>query len=391
MPVKRADTKRNFSRWPRLLLILSLPLFCSCYPVQNAKALREALQSLPPPTSTGSPPEGYREVRGAIHVHSNLSHDSKGTPEEILQAARESGLQFLIMTDHSNPLIFEEGMHGWREGILVVRGMEIIQNGTSLLGIGMKEYFNHRQMPLQEVVDQVKAQGALVFIAHPRTYRGWPGLQGVDGMEIYDIYDDAIDHKLRFIRYLSEILFAFDRYPDEVFLSILDRPARELADWDQRSSSQKMVGIAGNDAHQNIRVLGRQLDPYSRSFRFVNTHLFVPTLDEPSLLRALARGNGFVSFDLLADATGFLFGVQDAETFRLMGESAPFQKGMKLVARAPRSGKARLLRNGEVVSRAQGTTLTFSPQEKGVYRVEWLLRIGDRWWPWIYSNPIYLT
>jgi hypothetical protein len=340
---------------------------------------------------TWAPPDGYREVRGAIHVHSYLSHDSNGRPEEILQAATEAGLQFVIMTDHSHPRIFEEGLEGWHRGILVIRGMEIIRKRTSLLGIGMREYIDHEKISLQAVVDQVKAQGGLVFVAHPRTYRDGLELIGLDGMEIYDIFDDATDNKMRFVRYFFDILFAFNRYPDEVFLSILDRPDKELALWDRQTQSRKMAAIAGNDAHQNVRIFGRQLDPYSRSLRFVNTHLFVPELNEASLLQALAEGKGYISFDILADPTGFLFGAHDGPRFWLMGEEVPFRKGMKIVARSPLKGRGHLVKDGKIIQRTQGTTLEFSPNEKGVYRVEWFLYLGNRWWPWIFSNPIYLT
>ncbi len=374
----------------RFALLLLLPLVFSCASTASLQALRNDLQSLPPHTVAAPPLEDFRDVRGAVHVHSYLSHDSEGRPEEILRAAAEAGLQFIIMTDHTNPRIFEEGMHGWQEGVLVIRGMEIIQEGASLLAIGMNEYLDHRRMPLQEAVDRLKAEGVLVFAAHPRTYPGWRRLKGLDGIEIYDIFDDATDHKGRYFNYFFDILFVFDRYPDEVFLSILDRPEKELLLWDGATQSRRVAGIAGNDAHQNVRLFGRQIDPYARSFRFVNTHLLVATLDQTALLEALAEGRGYVSFDILADATGFRFGARGEKYDGRMGEALPFREGIELYARAPQSGRFRLIKDGVVVDRGEGTTLSFYPKGKGVYRVEWLLLLGDRWRPWIYSNPIYL-
>lgn len=376
--------------WASLALILLVSLLSSCYPVGSFEEIRRSIQALPSQRLAWPLNEGYQDVRGAIHVHSFLSHDSKGRPEEILQAADEARLQFLIMTDHSNPKIFDEGMAGWQHSILVIRGMEIIKEEVSLLGIGMKEYIDHRDMPLQTVINKIKAQGALVFAAHPRTYNKWERLTGLDGMEIYDIYDDVTDHKTRYFRYLFDILFAYNRYPDEVFLSILDRPEKELASWDRKTQSTKMVAIGGNDAHQNVRLFGRQLDPYSRSLHFVNSHLFVVKLDETSILNALLQGRGYVSFDILADPTGFLFGAQDEKKFWLMGEEVSFKEGIKIVAHSPLAGEARLIKDGKVIYKAQGTRLEFIPLVPGVYRVEWYLHLSNRWWPWIFSNPIYL-
>ncbi len=371
-----------------LLMLLSATL--SCASTKSLQKLRRALQEPPPPTVHAPAPEEFRNVRGAIHVHSYLSHDSEGTPEEILKAAAEAKLDFIVMTDHSNPHIFTEGLEGRHNDLLVIRGMEIIKEKASLLAIGINEFIDHRPRPLQEVVDQLKEKGVLVFAAHPENYPGWRKLKGLDGIEIYDIFDDATDHKARFVRYFFDILFRFNRYPDEVFLSILDRPERELALWDRATQSRKVAGIAGNDAHQNVRILGRQLDPYSRSFRFVNTHLLVPTLDQGAILDALREGRGYISFDILADAGGFFFGARDETQAWRMGDEIPFREGIALHARAPQPGRFRLIKDGAVVYGGEGTLFSFIPTEKGVYRVEWRIHRGGRWWPWIYSNPIYL-
>lgn len=371
-----------------LLLLLSATL--SCASTKSLQKLRRALQEPPPPIVHAPLPEEYRDVRGAIHVHSYLSHDSEGRPEEILKAAGEAKLDFIVMTDHSNPNIFTEGLEGRHGDLLVIRGMEIIKEEASLLAIGIKAFINHRPIPLQEVVDRLKAEGAILFAAHPKNYPGWRKLKGLDGIEIYDIFDDATDRNARYVRYFFDILFRFNRYPDEVFLSILDRPERELAIWDRMTPSRKVAGIAGNDAHQNVRILGRQLDPYARSFRFVNTHLLVPALDQEAILQALREGHGYISFDILADAGGFFFGARHEDQAWRMGDEIPFREGIALHARAPRPGRFRLIKDGGVVYGGEGTAFSFSPAEKGVYRVEWTIHRGDRWWPWIYSNPIYL-
>src|SRR5687767_8620909 len=50
---------------------------------------------------------GLVERVGAIHVHTELSHDSEGTLDEVATAAREAGCDFVFTTEHSSPRLAE--------------------------------------------------------------------------------------------------------------------------------------------------------------------------------------------------------------------------------------------------------------------------------------------
>jgi hypothetical protein len=52
------------------------------------------------PETPPAPKKPLREFRGIIHCHSLFSHDSKGTYEEILAAAKAAKIDFICMTDH---------------------------------------------------------------------------------------------------------------------------------------------------------------------------------------------------------------------------------------------------------------------------------------------------
>lgn len=341
--------------------------------------------------------EGYKDFRGAIHVHSYLSHDSEGTHEEIVRSAREAGLDFIIMTDHDHPGIFMEGIQGWYEDLLVIRGMEIIKGCrgsadrcASLLAIGLKDYFDHRPLTFQQVIDEVRRQGGLAIVAHPQGWREW-SLDGMTGIEIYDILDDVMDRKWKFPKFFFDILYSYRQYPAETFLSIQDRPRWHLDKWDELTQAQSIVGIAGNDSHQNVRVLGRQLDPYSLSFRFVSTHVLASRLNEESILSALKGGHAYVAFDLLSDATGFGFVLTDHGISALMGDEVRFGPGQVLAVRMPRQGRIVLIKDGQETNRCDVCSQLFLPVDSpGVYRVEAFLRVQNRWRPWIFSNPIYV-
>jgi hypothetical protein len=327
-------------------------------------------------------------------VHSYISHDSEGTDEAIIEAAKEARLDFIIMTDHDTPHIFTEGMRGWYEDILVIRGMEMIKgcHGTadlcaSLLAIGIDQYFDHRPLTFQQVLDEIQRQGGVAFVAHPRGWQDW-SLKGITGMEIYDILDDVMDKKWKFLKYFSDILYSYKNYPDETFLSIQDYPTWHLQKWDQLIQTERMVGIAGNDAHQNVRVLGRQLDPYPLSFRFVTTHVLASELSEAPILSALKEGHTYVAFDLLSDATGFLFILSEGSNQKVMGDEDVFISGQILTIRLPRPALIVLIKDGEPFRQCLCSHYSVPVEEPGVYRAEVFLKIQNRWRPWIFSNPI---
>ena len=54
---------------------------------------------------------------GVVHVHTAFS-DGEGTIEEVIAAARDAGLDFLLITDH-NDLRAKE-YEGWHGGTLVL-------------------------------------------------------------------------------------------------------------------------------------------------------------------------------------------------------------------------------------------------------------------------------
>ena len=42
----------------------------------------------------------FHTYRGVMHAHSYLSHDSKGTLNDIIPAAKSDGIDFIFLTDH---------------------------------------------------------------------------------------------------------------------------------------------------------------------------------------------------------------------------------------------------------------------------------------------------
>jgi len=378
-------------------VIVAAVLATGCSTHSHWQRLKEEMSGLQMTRRAVPPVPPYHDFPGVIHVHSTISHDSQGTVDEIAEGARQAGVKFVIMTDHHNPRIYRQGFEGWFDDVLILRGSEVIKGCSghtgdtcnSLLVIGVGEYIDTKTRSMAQIVEAAKERGGLVIAAHPNGFRDWD-TPGIDGMEIYDILDDAVDHPWRFPKYFFDIAYSFDSYPDEVFQSIFDRPDEYLKKWDELSQKRRWVGIAGNDAHQNIRVLGRQIDPYGLDFRYVRTHILARELNPSDVMEALRSGHAYVAFDSLSDATGFSFWAGDGTVQGIQGDEIRMKAGLRMTIDSPVVGQIELVRNGAVIRKATTLHLEVPVVDSGVYRVQISLKIGGAWRPWIYSNPIYI-
>jgi hypothetical protein len=280
---------------------------------------------------------------------------------------------------------------------------------------------------------QILQGGGLLFYAHPEQPRDW-SRQELTGMEIYNIHADLQDEPKGLMGLLPDLLLSQRRYPDHVFRLLFDKPEQNLKRWDALNRDRPIVGIAGNDCHQNtgfrliltdsdtlrledtspetlrewslnpltrgiVRLFwgplvpGRQLfhvqlDPYARMIRHVRTHVLAHELTEPSILAALRAGRAFIGFDLMVDSTGFLWLAKDGDHHVVMGESIAWSPTLRLRAFAPNPCRFRILLDGVSVHRHDGRQLDWQPGTPGNYRVEAELDIAGNWTPWVYSNPI---
>ena len=349
--------------------------------------------------------QGLTEYRGVIHAHTEISHDSHGTVDEMLAAAEIARLNFIITTDHYSPRIYTEGIEGFRGALLVIRGLEIgmgcIQASGidrrcgAVLAIGLREpIFPDEQNGWQwdALFARLRDQGALSIIAHPRGLLNPSYYQKADGMEIYDVADAMRDRIVDTPRILADFVVGFHDYPEECLLPWVERMNWNLVRWDRFSQERRVIGLAGNDAHQRISILGRKLDRYDLVYRMVNTHVLAQSLTKDNIIASLREGRCFASFNMLADASGFQFVAKDASgaVKAVLGEELKIQDNISLEVLSPIPASIVMIRNGVPIRREQGRTMVHVVDLPGVYRVELSLRVVDRWRPWILSNPIYL-
>jgi len=105
---------------------------------------------------------------GDLHIHTNYS-DGANTPEQIVLSARNSGLDFISITDHNQ---FDGAKYAknivekYVLGLIVILGEEITTNWGHLLALNIKEYIPHELSP-KEICKRIHEQSGYVFAAHP--------------------------------------------------------------------------------------------------------------------------------------------------------------------------------------------------------------------------------
>src|SRR5205823_3041784 len=173
--------------------------------------------------------------RANLHVHSILSHDSRGKIEEIVTAAKAAGTRVLLFTEHPADSYdyFKDGHRGMKDCVLCVPGAEtdgfLVYPTRSMAGLSTK-------VP-QEFADVVRGRDGLLFLSHLEERMDWD-IRGLTGVEIYNTHADFKDEKalqaaLRNPLWVLKSAELFRKYPQEVFSALLDYPEDYLRRWDQ--------------------------------------------------------------------------------------------------------------------------------------------------------------
>ena len=392
-----------------LLILILLSQIPFAYRRYKLGRLNAAIQQLNSQRITSQDNGGFAEYKGVIHVHSFLGGHSTGTFEEIIAGAKANQLSFVVMTEHPSKDFntAEMTLKGLHAGVLFINGNEVsTANGDRLLLIpGSESAATASVRSTQEVVSQARAGNALAFIAYPEEFKSWES-SDCTGVEVYNVYTNA--RKISSVIMFFDGLWSYRSYPNLLFATFYTRPSESLQLWDKAITTrrQRLVAIAGNDAHANVgislknssgnTIVGVALDPYERSFSLVRIHLLIPregTLDTRTLAAALAAGHCFIGFDLFSDSSGFRFTASNSRETRIQGDEIGLEQGVRLRVIAPVSSRVVLLRDGNSVQNESGvTTKEFLVNERGTYRVEVYLPlpqpVSDQ--PWIISNPIYV-
>lgn len=392
--------------------------------------------------------KGLQDLRAVIHTHSFLSHDSRGTLEQMTAAAKATGTQVVMLSDHTSKEhdYYREGFKGMHDGVLFIPGAET------------RGFLVYPRSPLdpaapptaQALIDAVLKTGGVIFASH---IEGWPenawSVTNLTGTEAYNTHfelkrrPEFADLDRNPVKLLT-LIKAVEKYPREGFGALQSYMKEYLALVDRETQMRRLTLVSANDSHANtgitikggengkvvitdplgekltetdaamVRMLGISLpenlqpgqvgftfllDTYERSFGYTSTHLLAKGLDEDSVFAALKAGHTYLAFDWIAEPRGFSFALWDPANpnqppAAIMGGQYPFRAGLNLQAAVPLPARLRLFRNGQPVPlpepEALKSQLKFPLAERGVYRLEAWLPLGDEVLPWILSAPIYV-
>ncbi|HYR92265.1 MAG TPA: hypothetical protein VE422_49935 [Terriglobia bacterium] len=355
-----------------------------------------------------APEDNYLDYRGVIHIHSRLGGHSTGEPSDIVTAARANDLAYVVMTEHSprDSYAASAALRGVHAGIVFIDGSEVsVKDGIRLLVIPGVPGHPWPSLSAQEAIWKAKSQGKLAFIAYPEG-RPLAEIDGYDGIEVYNAHTQT--KRISRSRLFFDILWSYRPYAHLLATRLYLRPVDNLRAWDElNAGGRQLTAIGGIDAHANIGIAlrthasqtlaGVLVDPYALTFRIVRNYILLEKgrpFDAQSLLDAMAGGQTYVGFDLLADASGFRFTAENGTEKRIMGQKIALAGGVRFAAVSPQSARIVLLRNGQVEQEGvKAKRQEFTVHRQGAYRVEvYLDRLEEPLaaHPWIISNSIYV-
>jgi hypothetical protein len=327
------------------------------------------------------PPPSPGEARGAWHVHT-IRSDGRGSLDEVVAAARQAGLQFVVVADHN---VLTPSEAGYRDGVLVVEATEISSAFGHVVAIGLPDAPGAAEKA--DPLGRIAAEGAAAVLAHPlhprRPFTGW-GRGPWRGFEVVsndaawhqDLHDRAIGRIL-----LAALAFPFDRAQAVLWLS--RPPEAELARFDAEAAAA--VSSTGSPPAFFCSADAHGYPSYRAAFEAFSMHVPVAlsgdaAADTRAVLGALLDRRAVCVFD----------GVAPAGPVRL----TPAEGGgldLTLEGPAPRGARVRLLRDG---SEAEAGPLSpgwpnrvhfcTAGCPRGIYRAE--ATVDGR--PWIFTNPV---
>lgn len=351
---------------------------------------------------------GYRHYKGVIHVHTALGGHSAGDFNELIHAAQVNELDFVLLTEHPNPLYdtSKQTLNGNHGGVLFVGGNEISskQGDRFLILPGDAEANQDNTKDTADLLVWAKQNNRLVLITYPDKYKAWNEAKNFDGLEVYSLHTNAKQFP-RFATFF-DYFWSFGVYPELTMARNFERPNENLAKFDKLTNNgQKTILFGASDAHSNIGLsvsdranhdlLKTQIDSYRSIFKLVRLHVWLEheqELTQANLLEAIKNGRCYLAFDVFGNADDFVFRAESATENKQMGDDVTWQNNLRLIAATPLKCRFVLFKNGaQIAEFARSNEMNFTPPTTGVYRVEaYLDDLNFSNSPWIISNPIYI-
>ena len=226
---------------------------------------------------------------GDLHYHTNYSRNAVefgARLEQTKKVAKEIGLDFIAVTDHSFALREQE----WPELIkfsngnsdnsfALIPGEEVSTTGgvekyRHFLAIGIENYIPGEEIESNggtkvlspaKLVENVNSQGGVGYVAHP-FYK-----------DVFRMWWKEEDYDLPF---QGLQIWNYDTWKNDI--SELEKG---LQKWEELLANNRKVFIgAGSDAHGDFQILGR-----------ARTYVYTKDFSQRGILEALGNGNSFIT------------------------------------------------------------------------------------------------
>lgn len=392
--------------------------FILTYLIYGVSLSQCSLQVVPSMISTFNSSKLY-EYKGVFNVRSNRT-DGYSNPEEIIEVAKSSDLDFLILTDTETPED-DSSFSGYSGRLIVFDAIETKYLDSRLVLISKKKRVElpggsiERNLYLTDLLSQKSFNNnneIAVLLQPQQTIKNFPSPlpTGLGGLEILNSKTTSTtawsDSKLK-------VLWSVISYPFNVqysFSRLFQAPEPDLEIFDKTASFRKIYMWAGLDATARALPLANYLiefPSYEKSFGLMSNRVLLNSeltgsfeKDSGKLLEALSQGNFYLSIDSLGDPKGFNFLAKVNSQQWLMGSTVESQKDLVLEVNLPRTPnyffEIVLYKDGQQIVASNKNSISFPVNEKGTYRV--MVRVavpfplpdGIKWVPWIYSNPIWV-
>lgn len=193
-------------------------------------------------------------LKGSYHMHSKYS-DGKGSISDLVRAAKQEKLDWILLTDHGNPNLGSENSGGWHDGVLLVPASELSTDAGHLVVIGSDTGYKLPYEP-QLAIDELNERHGLTFVAHPFDdkipWTDW-NIHNFTGIEIFSVYESvksAAWHKI--VQF--PLLYLIDS--DYAILRVLSYPSQAVKQWNElnKESPTPVMGIFATDTHGRIPI-----------------------------------------------------------------------------------------------------------------------------------------
>ena len=287
--------------------------------------------------------------KGELHCHS-LESDGKYPVAEVVQAARDYGLDFLSLTEHFTHSQWWKLSNLVNNSTALIRSLEVTSHHghANLQGIHqwIDVYVDKQDWSMNQVADEVHKQGGLFCINHP--FSGdlaWRAFDfdwsKVDLLEIYHNLEGANNH----------------------FQPIF---------WDSLlNNGCRIIGVGGTDSH----------DPFRGTDKLgqVVTWIYADELSENGILEGLKRGRVYISRGPELRFTAENSSGQKVEMMEILHfDGQPIR--LSLMVKSTEDLRLFIIKNGllletSIIPVADGDWAEFSfldecPQSTSFYRIE---------------------